>query len=146
MLRALFVGVLLFVGPFLSTSWAQNKTEPTDGGPLFPGTSQITFQWDYSCPGGKACSFICPGGGASHVIKWRMYLGTIPVGSTQNAPAVICDFSTIEIPHARGFNVSVGLGTLSCQVNGMMSDYSGPPTDEVARAQEDALKKQSSTH
>ena len=135
--------MLLFVGPFLSTSWAQ--TEPTDGGPLFPGTSQITFQWDYSCPGGKVCSFICPGGGASHVIKLRMYLGTIPVGS-QEAPAVIYDFSTIEIPRARGFSVSVGLGTLSCQVNGMMSDYSGPPTDEVARAQEDALKKQSSTH
>ena len=147
MLRALFVGVLLFVGPFLSTSWAQNKTEPTDGGPLFPGTSQITFQWDYSCPAGKACSFICLGGaGASHVIKLRMYLGTIPVGSTQNAPAVIYDFSTIEIPNARGFSVSVGLGTLSCQVNGMTSDYSGPPRDEVARAQEGAPKKQSSTH
>jgi hypothetical protein len=143
MSRALSLGILLFVGLFLSTSWAQNKTEATEGGPLFPGKSQITFQWDYSCPGGKGCSFICPGGGgASHVIKLKMYLGTIPVGSTQNAPAVIYDFSTIEIPHARGFSVSVGLATLSCQVNGMTSDYSGPPTDEVARAQEHAPKKQ----
>jgi hypothetical protein len=147
MSRALLLGMLLFINPLSGTSWAQNKTEPTNGGPLFPGTSQITFQWDYSCPGGKACSFICAGGGgASHVIKLRMYLGTIPVGSTQNAPAVIYDFSTIEIPNARGFSVSVGLGTLSCQVNGMTSDYSGPPRDEVARAQEDAPKKQSSTH
>ena len=142
MSRALFLGILLFVGPFLSTSWAQNKTEPRDAVPLFPRTSQITFEWDYSCPGGKGCSFICPGGGASHVIKWRMYLGTIPVGSAQNAPAVIYDFSTTEIPHARGFSVSVGLGTLSCQVNGMTSEYSGPPADEMAHAQEDALKKQ----
>jgi hypothetical protein len=143
MSRALFFGLLLIIGPFLSTSWAQNKTEPTDHGPLYPGRSQITFEWDYSCPGGRGCSFICPGGGgASHVIKLRMYLGTIPVGSTQNAPAVIYDFSTIEIPHASGFSVNVGLGTLSCQVNGMTSDYSGPPSDEMAHAREEALKKQ----
>src|SRR3979490_1363434 len=105
MSRALFLGTLLFVGPFLSMSWAQNKTEPTERGPPFPGTSQTTFQWEYSCPHGRVCSFICPGGGggASHVIKLSMYLGTIPVGSSQNAPAVFYDFSTTEIPHGSGF-------------------------------------------
>ncbi len=33
MSRALFLGTLLFAGPFLSMSWAQNKTEPTQTGP-----------------------------------------------------------------------------------------------------------------
>ena len=151
MLRALVLGTVLLAGSFLSmswtqnswtqsswtqsswiqSSWAQDKTEPLRTGPPFP-FSKTTFQWDYSCPGGKVCSFICPGGGASHVIKLRMYLGTIPVGS-QDAPAVIYDFSTIEIPHARGFSVSVGLGTLSCQVNGMTSDYSGPPKESPVK-------------
>jgi hypothetical protein len=129
MSRAVFFGTLLFVGPFLSMSWAQNKTEPTNTGPLFPGTSQMTFQWNYSCPGGRACSFSCQGEGASasHVTKLNMYLGTIPFSSNQNAPAVFYDFSTVEIPHASGFSINVGLSTLSCQVNGMTLDYSGPP-------------------
>jgi hypothetical protein len=126
MSRALFVGTLLFVGPCLSMSWAQNKTEPPQPGPPFPNGSNITFQWDYSCPSGKDCSFICPGGGASHATKLTIYLGTIPVGSTQD-PAVFYDFSTREISRANGFTISAGLGTLSCQVNGMSLDYSGPP-------------------
>jgi hypothetical protein len=128
MLRAWFFGVLLFVGPFLSVSWAQNKTEAAGFGPLFPGASQITFNWEYSCPGGRVCSFACPGGGgANHVIKLRMYLGTIPVGSSQEAPALFYDFSTVEITNGSGFSISVKLGALSCQVNGLTLDYSGPP-------------------
>jgi len=69
MSRAVLFGTLLFVGPFLSLSWAQNKTEPTEAGPPYPAASKMTFQWDYSCPGGRDCSFTCPGGGggASHV-------------------------------------------------------------------------------
>jgi hypothetical protein len=50
MSRALFLGTLLLVGPFLSMSWAQNKTEPTKTGAAFPGKSQMTFQWDYAGP------------------------------------------------------------------------------------------------
>ena len=129
MLRAVFFGTLLFVCSFLSMSWAQNKTEPTEAGPPYPATSKMTFQWDYSCPGGRDCSFICPGGGgggASHVIKLRMYLGTINVGISENAPALFYDFSTIEIPRANGFIIGAGLSTLACQVNGMTLDYSGP--------------------
>ena len=128
MSRAVFCGTLLFVCLFLSMSWAQNKTEPTGTGPPYSATSKMTFQWNYSCPGGRDCSFTCPGGGggASHVIKLRMYLGTITVGSSENAPAVFYDFSTIEIPQASGFIISAGLGTLACQVNGMTLDYSGP--------------------
>ena len=34
------LGTLLFAGPFLGASWAQNKVEP---GPPFPGGADITF-------------------------------------------------------------------------------------------------------
>ena len=119
MSRAAYFGTLLFASPFLNTSWAQ---EPT-----VPAGSNMTFQWNYSCLSGKDCSFSCPGsGGASHVTKLVMNLGTISVGSNQ-APAVFYEFSTREIPRANGFSISTGLGTLSCQVNGMTLDYSGPP-------------------
>ena len=77
MSRALFLGTLLFAGPFLNMSWAQNKTEPTQTRLSFPFT-KTTFQWEYSCPGGVACSFICPGGEATQVIKLSLYLGTYP--------------------------------------------------------------------
>jgi hypothetical protein len=127
MSRALFLGTLLLVGP-LSMAWAQNKTVPTETGPSFPGKSEMTFQWDYSCLGGKACSFDCPGaGGGIHVTKLSIYLGTIPIGSGQTPPAIFYDFSTVEIPHSSGFIIGVGLGALSCQVNGLTLDYAGPP-------------------
>jgi hypothetical protein len=128
MSRAVFFGTLLFV--YSSLSWAQNKTESSEAGPPFlPATSKMTFQWDYSCPGGRNCSFICSGAGerAAHVIRLRIYLGSIPVDSNQNTPAVFYDFSTMEIPKANGFIISAGLSTLSCQVSGMTLDYSGPP-------------------
>ena len=126
MSRAVFFGTLLFVGPFVSVSWGQNKTEPPRLRPAFPGGSNITFQWDYSCTSGKYCSFSCPGsGGARHVTKLNILLGTIPVGSNQ-APAVFYEFSTREIPRGNGFSISAGLSTLSCQVNGMTLDYYGP--------------------
>jgi hypothetical protein len=133
MSRALLLGMLALVGAFPSAAWAQDRTAPTETGPPFPGKSQMTFQWDYSCPGGRVCSFDCPtGGSASHVTKLSMYLGTIPVGSDQKAPAVFYDFSTVEIPHSSGFIIGVGLGALSCQVNGLTLDYAGPPKKQPA--------------
>ena len=129
MSRALIFGTL-FAGLLMNSSWAQNKGEPQAAGPPYPGASEITFQWDYSCPSGQNCSFICPGaGGASHVTKLAIYLGTIPVGSNQNVPALVYDFSTREILRGNGFSISTGLSTLSCQVNGLTLDYSGPPRD-----------------
>jgi hypothetical protein len=126
MSRGLFLGTLLvFAGPFLSASWAQNKAEP---GPPYPNGSNITFQWSYSCPSGRGCSFRCPGtGGAIHVTKLTIYLGTMPVGSIRDAPGVFYYFSTLEIPRGNGFTIGAELSTLSCQVNGMILDYSGPP-------------------
>jgi len=122
------LGTLLFAGIFLSASWAQNKAEPVQPLPLFPGKSEIAFQWSYSCASDKACSFSCPGaGGASHVTKLTIYLRTIPIGDNQPAPALFYDFSTREIPYGSGFSIGTGLTSLSCQVNGMTLDYSGPP-------------------
>jgi hypothetical protein len=126
MSRALFLGTLLLVGPFLNMSWAQNKTEPTQTRPPFP-FAKTTFQWEYSCPGGAACSFNCPAGEAVQVTKLSLYLGTVSFDVGQNAPAVFYEFNTRGFPHASGFSISTGLSSLSCQVNGMTLDYSGPP-------------------
>ena len=97
MSRVLILGTL-FAGLLMNSSWAENKGEPQTAGPPYPGASEITFQWDYSCQSGQNCSFICPGGGgASHVTKLSIYLGNIPVGGNQKAPAVLYEFSTREI-------------------------------------------------
>ena len=126
MSRKLFLGIigtLLFAGAFLSASLAQNKAEPEPPVQPFPGKSELTFQWSYSCPSDKACSFSCPGaGGASHVTKLTIYLRMMPVGDNQNAPALFYDFSTREAQHSSGFSIGSGLHSLSCQVNGMMLD------------------------
>jgi hypothetical protein len=127
----LIVGALLFAGLLISPSWAQSKADPQSSGPPYPGESDITFQWDYSCPNGGVCSFNCVGpGGASHVKRLTLYLGTILVGK-QNIPALLYDFSTQEVPRANGFSVSTGMSQLSCQVNGLVLDYSGPPRDQI---------------
>ena len=80
--------------PFSSKSPAQTKTERL---PPYPAGSEITFQSNYSCPEGRGCTFSCPGrGGASHVTKLTIYLGRMPIGST-NALALFYEFSTVEI-------------------------------------------------
>jgi len=129
------VAILLFAGQLISPSWAQEREAPAPGLPL---GSEITFEWSYSCPSGRRCSFSCPGqGGASHVTKLTIYVGTIPVGSLRDTPAMFYNFSTREIPQADGFVVSAGLSTLACQINGMALDYSGPvrsPTPQGPKA------------
>src|SRR5215831_16536699 len=63
MSRTLILGTL-FAGLLMNSAWAQNKDERPTGGPPYPGGSEITFQWNYSCPSGQNCSFTCaaPGG------------------------------------------------------------------------------------
>ncbi len=126
MSRALILGTALLVS--VNPSSAQ-VTGPTDKpNPPYPGESRIAFEWNYSCPSSKGCSFICAGGGvAYHVTKLDVYLGTLPVGADQRVPAIFYNFSTLEFPRANGFSISTGVGTISCQVNGMSLDYSGPP-------------------
>jgi hypothetical protein len=136
MSRALLLVTLLFAASFFGVScaqnaWAQNssaqdKTEPTRTRPPFPFT-KTTFQWDYSCPAGIGCSFICPGGETTHVIKLSLYLGTVSFDGSENAPAIFYESVTREFPHTSGFSISARLGNLSCHVNGMTLDYSGSP-------------------
>ena len=108
---------------------AQKKVEtPGVENPPYPGDSQITFEWNYSCTPGQPCSFTCPGGtGGSKVTKLDIYLGSIPIASNQRAAAIFYNFSTQYFPNNNGFTLSTGIGVLGCQVNGMKLDYSGPP-------------------
>jgi hypothetical protein len=112
----------------LSVSWAQDKVQtPAPVPPVLAG-AEITSQLNYSCPNNTACSFVCPGGiggGADHVTKLTIYLGTMSLGNDQNAPALFYDFSTRERANSSGFSISTGLSTLSCQVNGLRLDYIG---------------------
>jgi hypothetical protein len=125
------LGTIIFVLPLASPSWAQKPPVPAEAdqaNPPYPGESHITFQWNYSCPGGHACSFRCPGaGGATSVTTLDIYLGVMPTGSDQHGLALFYNFVTQNIPRGNGFSVSNGTAILSCQVNGMRLDYSGPP-------------------
>jgi hypothetical protein len=122
----------LFVGAALLVVCPSVSLPAQDGGRLGPGRSHprgldVASEWQYSCPSGKGCSFICAGsGGASNVTQLSIYLGTIPLGSTEHAFGVFYEFSTLQIPRANGFALTTGISTLSCQVNGMNLDYSGP--------------------
>ena len=127
---ALILGTLLFAN--LNSSRAQDADALPTGksNPAYPGEAEITFQWSYSCPSNKACTFRCLGaGGAEHLTRLDIYLGTLPVNSNQQqrAPAIFYDFSSREFPHSNGFAISTGINALSCQVSGMTLDYSGPP-------------------
>jgi hypothetical protein len=116
--------IALVGGPLVQSASAQDAKRP-EGVPT--GASEVAFEWQYSCTGGKACSFTCPGsGGASSVTKLTLQLGSIPLGGNQRAFGVFYKFSTAQIPRANGFSLTTGISTLSCQVNGMDLDYSGP--------------------
>ena len=47
-----------------------------------------------------------------------------------------------ENSRANGFSISTGLNTLSCQVNGLTLDYSGPPRDGRDTIEKTGGKKQ----
>jgi hypothetical protein len=125
--HALVLGwILLVCGPFVQSLSAQDGKRSEDGAPHL-GASEVAFEWQYSCTNGKACSFSCPGsGGASNVTNLTLQLGSIPLGGDQKAFGVFYKFSTMQIPRANGFSLTTGISTLSCQVNGMDLDYSGP--------------------
>ena len=89
---------------------------------------------DYACPENRPCTFVCRGagggGGSDHVTRLDIYLGTLPLNGVQQerAAAIFYDFSSREFPHSSGFAISTGINSLSCQVNGMILNHSGPPT------------------
>ena len=130
---AVVLGTLLFVAP--NSSFAEDTSASPSGkpNPLYPDEAQITFQWSYECPVNKPCTFVCRGaggaGGSDHVIRLDIYLGTLPLNGVQQerAAAIFYDFSSREFPHSAGFAISTGINSLSCQVNGLVLKYSGPP-------------------
>jgi hypothetical protein len=135
--HALVLGIVLLVGgPSLATLHAQDGER--EAGRTYPRQLEITFEWLYSCPStGKACSFNCRGSGASNVTKLAIRLGTIPLGGNEKTFGIFYEFSSKEIPNGNGFNLTTGISTLSCQVQGMNLDYSGPretPTESVPQA------------
>jgi hypothetical protein len=133
--QALVLSALLLVGGPLAVSLFAEDEKHREAGPPYPGGSEIAFEWQYSCPTGRGCSFNCPGsGGASNVTKLAIHLGTIPLRGTERAFGIFYEFSTVEIPRANGFSLTTGISTLSCQVSGMNLDYSGPPKDRSLQA------------
>ena len=130
--RALILGTLVFAT--LNSSWAQDAGVVTSKpNPLYPDDAEITFQWNYACPENRPCTFVCRGagggGGSDHVTRLDIYLGTLPLNGVQQerAAAIFYDFSSREFPHSSGFAISTGINSLSCQVNGMILNHSGPP-------------------
>jgi hypothetical protein len=71
---------------------------------------------------------VTTGGGmaASHVTRLTIHLHRLQIGN-ENAQAIFYEYSTTEAPSGSGFAINTGLGTLSCQVNGMTLDYFGSP-------------------
>ena len=87
---------LLVGGPLVAAPRAQEdgkRMEAAQPDRTYPGGLEIAFEWLYSCPGGRACSFECPGaGGASSVTKLAIRLGTIPLKDTQRAFGTFYEF------------------------------------------------------
>jgi hypothetical protein len=139
-------GFLLASGALVQSLGAQ---ESKGSNAPYLGASEVAFEWQYSCINGKACSFNCPGsGGASNVTKLTLQLGSVPLAGDQKAFGVFYKFSTMQIPRANGFSLTTGISTLSCQVNGMDLDYSGPrksPDDDAPTASIPSLEKSSQT-
>jgi hypothetical protein len=141
---------LLVSGPLAGSLRAQDGKRD----PPYPNGSEVAFEWQYSCSNGKGCSFDCGSGApqmsdtaavenalaataataftstkhaaASHVTKLSIHLMSIPLGA-KNVAGIFYEYSTVEIPRANGFNITTGISTLACQVQGMNLDYSGLP-------------------
>ena len=135
--QALFLGAAVLVGWPSVTSLLAQDARYTGTGSTYPSGFEVAFEWRYSCPDGRGCSFNCPGsGGANNVTKLSMRLGSIPAGKIEHSAGIFYEFSTMQIPRGNGFVVTTGISTLACQVQGMNLDYSGPtdtPTGAVAK-------------
>ena len=127
------LAVVMLAGPFMGAVRAEDGKRLESDPPY--GASHVAFEWQYSCPDGRGCSFACPGaGGGNNVTKLAIHLGTIPLASSQNAVGIFYEFSTMQVPRANGFSMTTGISTLSCQVSGMTLDYSGPPRQHSLEA------------
>ena len=130
---SILFAITLFVCPITSVLWAQETAAlpgPNSEHPPYPDRALIKFQWNYSCPNHKGCSFTCPGGsGANYVTKLDVYLGG--VFSEADGPALFYSFATDFVSSGTGFSVSKG-EPLHCHVVGMRLDYSGPLKENAA--------------
>jgi hypothetical protein len=132
-LHAIILGTLLLSTLNSSSAQDTGALPTTKPNPLYPDEAEITFQWKYECPTNRPCTFVCRGaggaGGSDHVTRLDIYLGTLPLNGVQQerAAAIFYDFSSREFPHSAGFAISTGINSLSCQVNGLILKYSGPP-------------------
>jgi hypothetical protein len=125
---ATMCAILLMASGLARFAWAQEGAveSPVQPNFRFPAGAEITFQWNYTCRGGKPCAFSC--GTADRVKALTIYLGTIPVGSYERNSVIFYFYSTETIPYSDGFRINGGpASTLSCDVSGMKLDYSGPP-------------------
>src|SRR5215510_12086528 len=136
--HALFLAAAVLVGGPSVTSLLAQDARSTGTGSTFASGFDVSFDWRYSCPDGRGCSFNCPGsGGANNVTKLSMRWGSIPAGKTERAAGIFYEFSTMQIARGNGFVVTTGISTLACQVQGMNLDYSGPsdtPTGSIAKS------------
>jgi hypothetical protein len=127
---SVFCATALLVFQLANSSLAEQPSKPDEDAENLPywRDADITFQWNYSCPAGTACSFTCPGaagvGTATDVIKLGIYLGTLPI-SSETTLAIFFKFVARSIPHGTGFGV--GMSIASCQIKGMRLDYIGQP-------------------
>ena len=81
-------------------------------------------------PAEAAHSLVQETGVASHVTKLNIQLRRLRIDN-ENALALFYDYSPMEVPSGNGFSINTGLGTLSCQVNGMTLEYFGPPKSQL---------------
>jgi hypothetical protein len=114
---ALVLGAALLVASG-SSLWAQVGKQ-MGARSAHPVGFEVAYEWQYSCPDGRGCSFTCPGsGGATNVTKLSMYLGSIPIARIEHSAGVFYEFSTMHVPQGNGFAITTGISTISCQVQG----------------------------
>jgi hypothetical protein len=120
------------VALFMCSAWAGDRVPaavPVPPNLAYPNGSEITFQWTYSCHDNQHCTFNC-GLSANSVSALTIYLGVVPLGNNQKTPALFYFYSTPTIFRNNGFRILSGpYASLSCEVNGMILDYSGPPKE-----------------
>jgi hypothetical protein len=129
-LPTIYLVVMASVGWMTESACAEDKIVPAPPNQIYPAGSEITFEWAYSCRNAGPCSFSCVGSGAANgVTALQIYLGTTPVGSSnQKSSAIFYTYSTRTVPFNTGFRIITGLGgALACDVVGMTLDYSGLP-------------------
>jgi hypothetical protein len=128
-LPTIYLVVMASVARLTESASAEERFAPELPNQIYPAGSEIAFEWVYSCRNPGPCSFSCAGSGAANgVTALQIYLGTTPLGSSnQKSPAIFYAYSTRTVPFNTGFRIITGIGALACDVVGLTLDYSGLP-------------------